>query len=662
MNRKIKIGISLSVLSGVILSSNLQVKSMIRKGISNLSGVASRAARNLSGINVRESQGQANLSSSSRVNGSRNLAGVSYSKFSANKQNERTQEQLRAIIDENTMQTPKVGIFQTNEGAFEPLVLTKRVNDEGIEFEELNLKDGFSSAVTSFDGKYYSPVLTSTQVYEYDDNNEGAVRKAYDTLGRVRNVIVTDGQSEDIAYQLDLGIFRSVNEGEDGKIYLGHAVNINDFSEDVKNNVNSLVYDVSNYATAIKVEKDEAYVQPKIVKEKKSVEKEIKLPVLTTSEIKKIESSDPTKFQKILDKTGNEKSVVVLKKDSDGKKLAYVLESGNFYDVGLSRKKKLILGEEVDKSKVSQSLKEKVQTVLSDVGSTPTLLPISQSISVPKLTPDQLQTIKNTDPNKVEKLKDYNGVDVDVILVGNDREGFLAFNPLVGTVHGVRVSKKGNKIIEKEVNVSSLSQNNKNELENLFSSLNIGYTRRSDSATGSSQIVAGARRKTGLVKKSETSQTPVPPQANFVGKGIVLNKDGFTENLDVYNRYTLDGIEVNYAFKDGEIIKVAHALDDRYVASAVLTPQEVEAFKVQFPGEVVDAIDGLGVSHPVITLKLSNSKFIAYQMDEGVFRHLSKSRDKWNLTGIFDISTLPDKDQTKALDILIVVGHEFDRD
>lgn len=632
MKGKFKIPTYLCLISGIVLTGSLKVNAMMKKVVTTLGGVSSRLMR-------------VNTAGESIENKSLRLSREgSYSKYVSNKKRDLISRMIEQNQHREIKEQELVGKFKLPKGNVESVKIESSLSEDGLSYNSLKLEDGSNISLLTSDGINYSPGLDSKGLLKLIENNEGLVTKATDKLGRKKYVIVTEGENDLIALQLDLGIYRDVYRDEENNLHLGNKVDLNSLSDDIKNNAKSVLEGVSKYSPSIDIEKSQGYIQPDLKKiSKKEIEE--RLPILTYREIQELKTKGPTNFQSVIDKNGKEKQAIIVGTE-EGTILSYLPTEGKFYNVTLNKKKKMVLGTEINEKHLDSKIISNFKILLSDTDKKPEL-------GIPKLSKEQLEEFKSSNSDKVQKLKDINGVEKEVILIGNkdNKELLVSYNPLSGELNKVDKSRKGNYIVKESTDINSLPTDLKNEVEEVFSSLNVGYTKTSKKITEGSQIVSGARRKTRLLtdtsKKEEPKASFKLTYETFIEEADVISKDG-KEKLGVYKGYTLDGSEIKFAItKDGRRIKLVDLQEDTYLVNTIDTKEKINKLISDNEGRGFWYLNGINEGVGVYVFKLSTGERIAYEINEGIFRNIVKEKGQFILKSKVDISKLPLVDQEK---------------
>ena len=360
-----------------------------------------------------------------------------------------------------------------------------------------------------------------------------------------------------------------------------------------------------------------------------------------------------------------------------GNKIAYNLSDGNFYGIGLSKKKNIIFTDKIDKQNVSGNDIERLESILpkdivtQDQGAVGGLF-------IPKLSIEQVNKINEEKQGTIVKLKDSDGKEHNVIIVEEQSGEKIAYKVNEGSLGKVGRSRKGNEIIRESISSNDLSESSKNKLEDLFIGLNIGYTRLGEGVTEGSNIVGGARRKTRGVTQTSTgaagtsglrprtsgseegAKTSISSDGLATFKGRIFSPDRDESGVDIYTGVTKDGIEYNYIVNsDGSTTKVGTVNGKDYIP--VLSERQLQMYVDENPQYIVRAKDGIGNSELVVIIEISNGEKLAYQLRLGIFRHVSKSNEGFILGKKFDVETLNYPDYIKMVSGIFNVGTYLDK-
>lgn len=155
------------------------------------------------------------------------LGAGSWSAYKARTQAE--DQQFKDLQKQSRLKNQELiqGKFTDSVGGQAVLTVNTRLSDEGLEESFVKTKAGIEIAVTSTGNGFYAKSLSTEEARIFDKKNHGIVRSGFDTLGREKLIVVTDGDSgREIALQPDNGTWRDVWKDSDGQIYLGHQVDI----------------------------------------------------------------------------------------------------------------------------------------------------------------------------------------------------------------------------------------------------------------------------------------------------------------------------------------------------------------------------------------------------------------------------------------------------
>lgn len=153
-----------------------------------------------------------------------------------------------SLSEQNRLSTSKPieGKFTNPSGKQFFVNVYTKTSDEGLEVNYVKSVDGEEMVVTSIGGgRYIRSLATVEEIELLDKKKSGLLKTGIDTLGRYNLVVVSDGNSGgEVAYQINNGTWRSVyrdntgsgkKSGENGNIYLEQQVDINKFSDHIKN-------------------------------------------------------------------------------------------------------------------------------------------------------------------------------------------------------------------------------------------------------------------------------------------------------------------------------------------------------------------------------------------------------------------------------------------
>ena len=182
---------------------------------------------------------------------------------------------------------------------------------------------------------------------------------------------------------------------------------------------------------------------------------------------------------------------------------------GNFYSVGLSKKKNVIITGKIDNSKLSNNDIDRLSDILprdmfTKSQQTQGATGGGVEINIPKLSLGQIKGIESKYPELINNLKDADGKEHVVIILQDGDGTQIAYKMGEGNLGKITQTRRGNNIIKENISSNDLSESLRNQLEKLLVDLDIGYTKSGEGVTEGSQIVAGARRKTRGVTQTST--------------------------------------------------------------------------------------------------------------------------------------------------------------
>ena len=370
LKKRIKASLVFLTLFGIIYSHKYKANAMMKKVVTNiLGGVAgaSRMASNTSGAGRINKNRLRNQVSTGKV--------TSYSSYVALRNKIKDREKLinQTLLNLNIEE--KEGIFKTPTGEEVKLKIHTGETEDGLKHEKIINNIGNEKHVSTYNGENYFLSLQADNLLKIMDNGEISVVKAFDKLGKGKYITtITGNDGEEIAYEYSIGILRDINRGENGELYLGGKVEFEQLTGDFKNKVTELVKNISTYSSEFKLgEGPEKYetVIPKSTESTGAIPKATlapkpKLPILTETQIKDLEYNNPGIVKIVSDEHGI-KHEVVMADGNNGEKIAYVLSTGKFYKVSLSRKKKLIFKEQVEESSLSLNILQVFSSTLDNV-------------------------------------------------------------------------------------------------------------------------------------------------------------------------------------------------------------------------------------------------------------------------------------------------------
>lgn len=148
----------------------------------------------------------------------------------------------------------KMGKFQVPGGESVSLPIYTRKNSEGLTINFTKVEEGDEEIlVTKLGNGSYSKTLSVPEMKIFDRVNHGVLHSAIDKLGNERVVFILNGDSGTMAVDVGNGILRDVLPVGDRnpKYYLGHQINEDSLSIDVKNKVSDLKQEVFAYAAPV---------------------------------------------------------------------------------------------------------------------------------------------------------------------------------------------------------------------------------------------------------------------------------------------------------------------------------------------------------------------------------------------------------------------------
>ncbi|HJC99363.1 MAG TPA: hypothetical protein H9923_00235, partial [Candidatus Dwaynia gallinarum] len=149
----------------------------------------------------------------------------------------------------------KIGEFQVPGGKSVRLPIYTRRNSEGLTINFTKVEEGDEEIlVTKLGNGGYSKTLSVPEMKIFDRVNHGVLQSAIDKLGEERVVFVLNGDSGTMAVDVGNGILRdvlSVGGRNNTKYYLGHQIDENSLSIDLKNKVSELKQEVFAYAAPV---------------------------------------------------------------------------------------------------------------------------------------------------------------------------------------------------------------------------------------------------------------------------------------------------------------------------------------------------------------------------------------------------------------------------
>lgn len=129
------------------------------------------------------------------------------------------------------------GKFIDPTGQESILPVYTKVSDEGLKVKYVKNQDGEDIVVTHIGSGVYSKTLSTEEARVFDQKNHQVLQNGIDTLGREKLIIVTEGTSKEMAFELDTGTWRDIMKGSNGQIYLGNQINVFRLPPDIRNKV-----------------------------------------------------------------------------------------------------------------------------------------------------------------------------------------------------------------------------------------------------------------------------------------------------------------------------------------------------------------------------------------------------------------------------------------
>ena len=149
----------------------------------------------------------------------------------------------------------KIGEFQVPGGKSVRLPIYTRKNSEGLTINFTKVEEGDEEIlVTKLGNGSYSKTLSVSEMKIFDRINHGVLQPAIDKLGNERVVFILSGDSGSVAVDVGNGVLRDVlpvGGRNNTKYYLGHQIDENSLSIDVKNKVSDLKQEVFSYAAPV---------------------------------------------------------------------------------------------------------------------------------------------------------------------------------------------------------------------------------------------------------------------------------------------------------------------------------------------------------------------------------------------------------------------------
>lgn len=216
-NSKIRKMLALSAFSSAFFIGGTSASAVIRKTVSSAVGAASRSG-------VRKTAMGSVLSTWSSHKGKMHKIKSDGASL---------REQSKSILEKVQ---PIQGKF-TNPSGDEILVnVYTKTSDEGLKVNYVKTTDEDQVVVTHVGDGVYARSLSLEELRLFDTKNHGFLNIGVDTLGREHIIVVADGDSGgEVAFQFNNGTWRNVHRDKERKIYLGHQVDIDTFSDDLKN-------------------------------------------------------------------------------------------------------------------------------------------------------------------------------------------------------------------------------------------------------------------------------------------------------------------------------------------------------------------------------------------------------------------------------------------
>lgn len=224
-NSKFKKVLALSVFSSVFFISGTRANAVMRKTITSTVGAASSSQLRTGDRRVY-------------VNGERIR---------------RIRNQTNSLVGEKKFDSSKLeqGRFKNSKGEQVIFPVHSKISDEGLTLKYVKSKDEEEIIVTYIGNGFYSKTLSVEEVRKLDGEDPGYFQSGVDSLGRERLIVLFDGNYNDIAFQVNTGVWRHVNRDDEKNIYLGHQVDFSTISIDVKNLIFRDLNKILSYAAPI---------------------------------------------------------------------------------------------------------------------------------------------------------------------------------------------------------------------------------------------------------------------------------------------------------------------------------------------------------------------------------------------------------------------------
>lgn len=231
-NSKVKKILALSFCSGAFFISGTSASAVIRKAVTSAVSTSSSSS-------VRKTSMGSQLSTWSSYKG----------------RMEEIKGQGSSLGSQKKLRKPDFisGKFIDPTGKESILPVYTKVSDERLKVKYVKNQDGEEIVVTNTGNGVYSKTLSTEETRIFDKTSPGYLQSGIDALGRKNLIVVFDGGSGDVAYQINNGIWRSVNRDDSrgGSIYLGHQVDIFRLPIGVRNKLLRDVKKITAYAAPL---------------------------------------------------------------------------------------------------------------------------------------------------------------------------------------------------------------------------------------------------------------------------------------------------------------------------------------------------------------------------------------------------------------------------
>lgn len=217
LKNKIKKLLVFSIFSGIFFVSGEKGSAVIRKAITSATG-------DISNSSIRKTVLGSGLNTWSSYKGRMSRA---------KSQSSSLQEQSK-FGKPDTIQ----GKFINTKGNEIMVNVHTKISDEGLKVNFVRTNDGDEVIVTPVGNGFYARTLSLEEAKLFDKKNHGFLNIGIDTLGREFLIVVADGNSGgEIAFQFNNGVWRYVDRDKNRKVHLGHQVDMNSLSDDLRNRV-----------------------------------------------------------------------------------------------------------------------------------------------------------------------------------------------------------------------------------------------------------------------------------------------------------------------------------------------------------------------------------------------------------------------------------------